>query len=140
MVNVGERIETYLHEKRIPKRELVELLGLSRPGLDYKLKANSFKMEELEMISNFIGIELMELIGKGEVRTEYKEPSKSESIMTRILDETRLMREQLRLLSEQLREKDNQISKLLDILGKLDPISEPAKVMSITANEYKPVA
>lgn len=142
MKNIGHKIEMLLKEHRRTKKELVELLELSRPGLDSKLKSNNFKMEELEMIAKFFELDLMELIsGKSnEIHSLNVADSRTETLFNKIFEETRNMKDQLLLLREQLKKKDEHIDKLLDILGKLDPISEPAKVMSIIASEYKTVA
>lgn len=141
MKSLGEKIELLLKEQRRTKKELTELLSLSRPGLDSKLKSSNFKMEELEMIASFLQMDLMELIGRKSEEMSYSTEldSKTETLFNRIYEETRNMKDQLRLLSEQLVIKDKQIDKLLDILGKLDPIAEKAKVVNLNPH-YKNIA
>jgi len=141
MKSIGDKIELLLKEQRRTKKELVELLGLSRPGLDSKLKSNNFKMEELEMIASFFQLDLLDLIGKKSDDINFSEgiDSKTETLFNRIYEETRNMKDQLRLLSEQLVIKDKQIDKLLDILGKLEPITEKSRVLNLNPH-YKNIA
>lgn len=139
MLHIGQNVEKLLVYKRMRKKELIELLGITRQGFDNKLKTGNFKPNELEIIAKYFDMEVFDLLS-GEVaqvsegiRVESTDESKMQQLIDKIFDE-------LKMLRQQLQKKDEHIDKLLDMMGKLDPISEPAKVMSITANEYKPVA
>ena len=108
----------------------MEFLDITRQGLYHKMKTNTFKSDELEQLATFFEMDLDSFL---KFEAQVKNDSRADIMFQKILEE-------LKLLHNQLSMKDQQINKLLDILGKLDPISEPAKVMSIIANEYKTVA
>lgn len=129
MINVGERIEELLRLNHIPKKDLMEALGISRQGLHHKMKTNTFKSEELQELADFFKIDLQEFLKFGESE---KEESKIDYMFKKLLDEFKVLQDQLSM-------KDQQINKLLDILGKLDPISEQARVLNL-GGQFKEVA
>lgn len=138
-MNVGKNVRSLLESKRLRKKELIDMLAISRQGFEQKLKTGYFKPDELEVVAKYLGVKVQDLLS-GEVaqvsegiRAESTDESKMQQLIDKIFDE-------LKMLRQQLQKKDEHIDKLLDMMGKLDPISEPAKVMFLGADEYKPVA
>ncbi|MFN3588816.1 MAG: hypothetical protein ACK4UP_05495 [Spirosomataceae bacterium] len=129
MINVGERIDELLRVKNIPKKDLMEFLNITRQGLYHKMKTNTFKSDELEQLATFFEMDLDNFL---KFENQSKEDSKADIMFKKILEE-------LKILHNQLSMKDQQINKLLDILGKLDPMSDSAKVLNLNA-EFKQTA
>lgn len=106
METTRETIERLLVEKRKTKVELADFLNITPQGLQYKLKEESFKSNDLKELSKFFNIDIKEFL------PEYS--NKSESLTELLVNK---ITEEMRLLREQLIMKDRQIDKLLDLLG-----------------------
>lgn len=136
MLHIGQNVEKLLINTRMRKKELIELLGITRQGFDNKLKSGNFKPNELEIIAKYFDIQVLDLLSEEvaeSVRVQITDESKMQQLIDKIFDE-------LKMLRQQLQKKDEHIDKLLDMMGKLDPMSEPAKVLSINSAEYNSVA
>jgi DNA-binding Xre family transcriptional regulator len=142
MVHIGKNIEDLLISKRLRKKELIDLLAITRQGFENKLKSGHFKPNELEIVAKYFDIEVYELLSTSSLveKKDVQTDSRIDIMFQKIFEELKLLHNQLSMKDQQINIKDQQINKLLDLMGKLDPISEPAKVMSIIANEYKTVA
>lgn len=135
MVSIGDRIEVLLAEKKISKKELIETLGLSRSGLHHKMKTNAFKAGDIKLLSTFFDVNedyfLSEDFENGKLLTaSAPESSRMQNIIDKFLDE-------LNQLRHQLQKKDEQIDKLIDLLGKpnvsteIPPVGQGAVVLPL---------
>jgi len=134
MLHIGKSVEKLLTEKKMRKKELIDLLGITRQGFENKLKTGHFKPNELEIVARYFDLEVYELLDMPVEleKVELIEEPRLSKLMERLLDEFKILQDQLSM-------KDQQINKLLDILGKLDPISEQARVLNLTG-QFKEVA
>jgi transcriptional regulator with XRE-family HTH domain len=117
MDTIGERVWWIMSEKRLRPTDLANQIGINKQYL-YDIKASKIKHPSYPVLMKFkdVGINPDWLMtGEGEPFLDgYVEPEKksfSSEINDRVLEE-------LRLLRAQLQKKDEQIDKLLNLLGK----------------------
>jgi DNA-binding Xre family transcriptional regulator len=137
-MNAGFNVKSLLESKRMRKKELIDALGITRQGFEHKLKTGFFKPEELEIVATYLGVHVQDLL-KSDINqvsesriVEKSEDSRTQQLIDKIFDE-------LKMLRQQLQKKDEHIDKLLDMMGKLDPMSDSAKVLNLNA-EFKQTA
>lgn len=135
-MHTGTRVRSILESKRMKKKELIDMLGITRQGFDNKLKSGIFRTEELEIIAEYLGVRINDLLNVSQ-EVEVPVRGSGDSILNKIYEETRIMKDQLKLLSDQLMVKDQQISELIKLLGKLEvspempPVREGAVVLPL---------
>ena len=137
-MNAGFNVKSLLESQRMRKKELIDALGITRQGFEHKLKTGFFKPEELEIVATYLGVHVQDLL-KSDINqvsesriVEKSEDSRTQQLIDKIFDE-------LKMLRQQLQKKDEHIDKLLDMMGKLDPMSDSAKVLNLNA-EFKQTA
>lgn len=135
MVNIADKIERLLTEKRLGKKDLVDVLGVSRSGLHHKMKTNAFKAGDIKLMCDFFNVSedffLKEDYEEEKRSLDYRlEAPKIDGIVDRFLEE-------LNQLRSILQKKDEQIDKLIDLLGKLEvspempPVREGAVILPL---------
>ena len=137
-MNAGTNVKNLLESKKMRKKDLIDLLGISRQGFEHKLKTGFFKPDELEIVANYLQVSVNTILGDESSASNvvYKEKITEDSTVQKLMEK---FFEELNLLRQQLQKKDEHIDKLLDMLGKLDPISEQARVLNL-GGQYKEVA
>lgn len=119
MEQIGERIWWIIGEKRLKPQELADELGVRKQYL-YDIKSGKIKNPSYSFLLKFkeLGVSpdwLMTGEGEPYLQTEVQEVREKKSFSAELNDR---IFEELRLLRQQLQKKDDQIDKLLNILGK----------------------
>jgi len=136
-MNAGKNVRSLLESKRMRKKDLIDAMGLSRQGFEQKLKTGNFKPDELEVAAKYLGVSVETLL-KDDISNfdGLPLPVSNDSTVQKLMEK---FFEELNLLRQQLQKKDEHIDKLLDMLGKLDPISEQARIVQLN-DKFKMVA
>lgn len=119
MDTIGERVWWIMSEKRLRPTDLANQIGINKQYL-YDIKASKIKNPSYSILMKFkeVGVSpdwLMTGEGEPYLQTEVQEVREKKSFSAELNDR---IFEELRLLRQQLQKKDDQIDKLLNILGK----------------------
>lgn len=119
MDTIGERVWWIMSEKRLRPTDLANRIGINKQYL-YDIKASKIKNPSYSILMKFkeVGVSpdwLMTGEGEPYLQTEVQEVREKKSFSEELNDR---IFEELRLLRQQLQKKDDQIDKLLNILGK----------------------
>ena len=58
MIKIGEKIKTYLKEKKIEQKHLAAMIGISPASLGRSLNSNSIKIDTVEKISEALKLDI----------------------------------------------------------------------------------
>lgn len=100
----GKKLQEILRVKGITQTQVADLLGVTRQTVSAMMKNASVKSTTLERIADAFNIEISEFFGGGEI-SELKR-------------EVERQKQKIAQLESQLKQKDETISRLIDIIDK----------------------
>lgn len=131
---IGLVIKEIANEKNLKLGQLAQLAGRSRQGIYVVFGRSEMKNEEIEEWAKVLGVT------KEYIFNKWKSQPKADSIVgsSYLLEHLAALEEQFKALTEQskaladqlqsqLAVKDKQIERLMDLLGKLSPVTGTSK-------------